>query len=70
MRPRNSSAAARRLRSEAELAAQHDQDGFVAAMATRIREAVGELAESMEQAAPPDQLYLGLDRWRSKQPAT
>jgi glyoxylase-like metal-dependent hydrolase (beta-lactamase superfamily II) len=54
------------LHAEAELAAQHDQDGFVAAMAARIREGVGELAESMEQAAPPDQLFLGLDRWRRK----
>jgi glyoxylase-like metal-dependent hydrolase (beta-lactamase superfamily II) len=54
------------LHAEAELAAQHDQDGFVAAMGARIREGVADLAESMEQAAPPDQLYLGLDRWLRK----
>jgi glyoxylase-like metal-dependent hydrolase (beta-lactamase superfamily II) len=57
------------LHTEAELAARHDQDGFVAALAARIREGVGELAESMEQAAPPDQLYLGLDRWQRKRAA-
>jgi glyoxylase-like metal-dependent hydrolase (beta-lactamase superfamily II) len=54
------------LHAEADLAGQHDLDGFVAALEARIREGVGELAESMMQAAPPDQLYLGLDRWRSK----
>ena len=54
------------LHSEAELAAEHDLDGFVAAIEARIREGLGADAESMIQAAPPDQLYLGLDRWRKK----
>ena len=55
------------LHSEADLAAAHDLDGFVAAIEARIREGVGADAESMIQAAPPDQLYQGLDRWRRKQ---
>jgi glyoxylase-like metal-dependent hydrolase (beta-lactamase superfamily II) len=54
------------LHAQAQLAAEHDQDGFVAAIEARIREAVPDLADSMAQAAPPDQLFLGLDRWRSK----
>jgi len=55
------------LHSEADLAAAHDLDGFVAAIEARIREAAGADADSMIQAAPPDQLYQGLDRWRRKQ---
>jgi glyoxylase-like metal-dependent hydrolase (beta-lactamase superfamily II) len=54
------------LHAEAALAEQHDQDGFVAAMEARVREGVGDLAESMLQATPPDQAYLGLDRWLTK----
>jgi glyoxylase-like metal-dependent hydrolase (beta-lactamase superfamily II) len=54
------------LHAEAGLVAEHDLDGFVAAIEARVREGAGKLAESMIQAAPPDQLYQGLDRWRSK----
>jgi glyoxylase-like metal-dependent hydrolase (beta-lactamase superfamily II) len=54
------------LHAEADLAAEHDLDGFVAAIEARVREAVGADAESMVQAAPPDQLFQGLDRWRKK----
>jgi glyoxylase-like metal-dependent hydrolase (beta-lactamase superfamily II) len=54
------------LHAEADLAAEHDLDGFVAAIEARVREGTGRLAESMMQAAPPDQLYQGLDRWKSK----
>jgi glyoxylase-like metal-dependent hydrolase (beta-lactamase superfamily II) len=57
------------LHTQVELISGHDQDGFVAAIEARIHEAVGGLAESMEQAAPPDQLFLGLDRWRRKRAA-
>jgi hypothetical protein len=57
------------LYTEAELAAQHDLDGFVAAIEARIREGLGADAESMIQAAPPDQLYQGLDRWARKRAA-
>src|SRR5206468_8629794 len=54
------------LHAEADLAAGHDLAGFVAAIEARVREGAGELAEAMLQAAPPDQLYQGLDRWRRK----
>jgi glyoxylase-like metal-dependent hydrolase (beta-lactamase superfamily II) len=54
------------LHAEAELVATHDRDGFVAAIEARIRQGVGPDAESMIQAAPPDQLYQGLDRWQRK----
>jgi glyoxylase-like metal-dependent hydrolase (beta-lactamase superfamily II) len=54
------------LHFEADLAGEHDLDGFVAAIEARIREQTGDLAESMKLAAPPDQLYQGLDRWRRK----
>ena len=57
------------LHAEADLAAEHDLDGFVAAIEARIREGAGADAESMIQAAPPDQIYLGLDRWRAKRAA-
>jgi glyoxylase-like metal-dependent hydrolase (beta-lactamase superfamily II) len=57
------------LHAEAALAAEHDLDGFVAALEARIHEGVGADAESMKLAAPPDQLYQGLDRWRSKRAA-
>jgi glyoxylase-like metal-dependent hydrolase (beta-lactamase superfamily II) len=57
------------LHAEAQLAEEHDLDGFVAAIEARIREGTGADAESMKLAAPPDQLYLGLDRWRSKSAA-
>jgi glyoxylase-like metal-dependent hydrolase (beta-lactamase superfamily II) len=54
------------LHAQADLVAEHDLDGFVAAIEARIREAAGSDAESVRLAAPPDQLYQGLDRWRRK----
>jgi glyoxylase-like metal-dependent hydrolase (beta-lactamase superfamily II) len=54
------------LRWQAELAAEKDQEGFMAALHERIeREAPGDVA-AFEQAAPLDHLFLGLDRWHSK----
>jgi hypothetical protein len=38
-------------------------------MEVRVREGVGDLAESMLQATPPDQAYLGLERWWRKRAA-
>jgi glyoxylase-like metal-dependent hydrolase (beta-lactamase superfamily II) len=56
------------LRWQADLAAQTDQEGFMAALHERIVEgAPGEDVAAVEQAAPPDHLFLGLDRWHSKQ---
>jgi glyoxylase-like metal-dependent hydrolase (beta-lactamase superfamily II) len=57
------------LHEEAALAGEHDLDGFVAALHERLAAEVPDLAGTYEQAAPPDHLYLGLDRWRSKQAA-
>jgi glyoxylase-like metal-dependent hydrolase (beta-lactamase superfamily II) len=59
----------RALREEAELAGRLDVDGFIAAVHERIAVEAPEVLETYEQAAPPDHLYLGLDRWHSKQAA-
>jgi glyoxylase-like metal-dependent hydrolase (beta-lactamase superfamily II) len=57
------------LRWQAGLVADHDLESFKAALHERIAErAPGEVAAA-EQAAPLDHLFLGLDRWRSKQHA-
>jgi glyoxylase-like metal-dependent hydrolase (beta-lactamase superfamily II) len=54
------------LRWQADLAAEHDQEGFMAALHEHIvARAPGEV-EAVEQAAPLDHLFLGLDRWQSK----
>ena len=55
---------------QAQLAHEHDLDGFVAAMRSRVAGQVGEEnVDAYLQAAPPDHLYQGLDRWWSKQGA-
>jgi glyoxylase-like metal-dependent hydrolase (beta-lactamase superfamily II) len=57
-----------RLREEAELAAEHDAEGFTEAIRARIEsETDAETAAAFLQAAPPDHLWLGLDRWRRQQ---
>jgi glyoxylase-like metal-dependent hydrolase (beta-lactamase superfamily II) len=54
------------LRWQADLAAEQDQDGFMAALHERIAGAApGDVAE-FELAAPLDHLFLGLDRWQRK----
>jgi glyoxylase-like metal-dependent hydrolase (beta-lactamase superfamily II) len=54
------------LHWQADLAATHDQAGFEAALHERIAsDAPGEL-DATEQAAPPDHLFLGLERWHRK----
>ena len=57
------------LHEEAELVAEHDQDGLVAEIEARVRASLGDDAESFLQAIPPHHIFLGLDRWRSKQAA-
>jgi D-threo-aldose 1-dehydrogenase len=54
------------LHEEAQLVAEHDQDGLVAAVEARVRAELGDDAESFLQAIPPHHIYLGLDRWRKK----
>lgn len=57
-----------RLRSWGERARELDQRAFCHAIAEEIRAATDpETAESYLQAAPPEQLWLGLDRyWRKR----
>jgi glyoxylase-like metal-dependent hydrolase (beta-lactamase superfamily II) len=55
------------LHEQARLAGEHDLDGFVEAYSRHVHERAGTAADAILQAAPLDQLYQGLDRWRSKQ---
>jgi glyoxylase-like metal-dependent hydrolase (beta-lactamase superfamily II) len=52
-----------------ELAAEHDQAGFEAALRERVGDEAGPDTESQLLAAPPDHLFLGLDRWHRKRAA-
>jgi glyoxylase-like metal-dependent hydrolase (beta-lactamase superfamily II) len=54
------------LHEQARMADGNDVEGFVEAYEKRVREQAAGDAEAILQAAPPDQLYLGLDRWISK----
>jgi glyoxylase-like metal-dependent hydrolase (beta-lactamase superfamily II) len=54
------------LHRQAELAASQDPDAFAAALSEQARAEAGADGDALIQAAPPDQLYLGLDRWRRK----
>ena len=56
------------LRVQGELARDHDEAGFVAGLRARLAENMSPDAQaSFEQAAPPEQLYQGLERyWRKR----
>jgi glyoxylase-like metal-dependent hydrolase (beta-lactamase superfamily II) len=54
------------LRAQAQFAADHDEGGFVEAYSARVREQAGAGADAILQAAPPDQLFLGLQRYLKK----
>ncbi|HEY6780046.1 MAG TPA: MBL fold metallo-hydrolase [Thermoleophilaceae bacterium] len=56
------------LLDSAEAARELDEDGFCARIGERLRAVMDEdSVQSFLQAAPPDQLYKGLDRyWRKK----
>ena len=54
------------LHWQAELAAGGDQAGFEAALHQRIAERAPDEVAAIEQAAPLDHLFLGLDRWHRK----
>jgi glyoxylase-like metal-dependent hydrolase (beta-lactamase superfamily II) len=54
------------LHRQVELAARQDPDAFAAALSEQARAEAGADGDALIQAAPPDQLYLGLDRWRRK----
>jgi glyoxylase-like metal-dependent hydrolase (beta-lactamase superfamily II) len=55
------------LRWQADLAAGHDMEGFMAALHERVVEQAGEEVDAFELAAPLDHLFLGLDRWHRRQ---
>ncbi len=58
-----------RLGRWAELAREHDEAGFIAAIRREIgTTASPQVAEAYTQAAPPEQLYAGLKRyWRKRE---
>ena len=58
----------RRALSEwGDLARELDRDEFVRRLSAAMHEAGDDIGERFEQAAPPDQLYQGLDRyWRKR----
>ena len=60
-----------RLDALAQLARELDMDEFIASVSTVISDEAGpEFLEQYVQAAPPDQLYAGLERyWRKRDPA-
>jgi len=58
------------LHLQATLAAEHDLDGFVAAMRERLSAAAPEEIETYTQAAPLEHIWLGLDRWRATHEST
>lgn len=57
-----------RLAAWGEVARSADQDRFIEVIEAEVRASSGDedTAESYFQAAPPDQLYLGLERYWSK----
>jgi glyoxylase-like metal-dependent hydrolase (beta-lactamase superfamily II) len=54
------------LHRQADLAAAGDPEAFAAALSEQARAEAGAEGEALLQAAPPDQLYLGLERWHRK----
>src|SRR5438552_16224207 len=56
------------LRANAERARPGDRERFLASLEAEIdAEADGDTAERLRQAAPPEQLWLGLERyWRKR----
>jgi glyoxylase-like metal-dependent hydrolase (beta-lactamase superfamily II) len=54
------------LRWQADLAADQDQDGFMAALHERIVAGAPDDVDEIELAAPLDHLFLGLERWHRK----
>jgi glyoxylase-like metal-dependent hydrolase (beta-lactamase superfamily II) len=55
-----------RLREQADRAAEHDVDGFIEAYSTLVHQRAGPAADPILQAAPLDQLFLGLQRYLTK----
>jgi glyoxylase-like metal-dependent hydrolase (beta-lactamase superfamily II) len=64
--PAQLAAARERLHEMAELARDTDVEGFTAALKAQVERGAGETAEAYLQAAPPDMLFFGLERWHRK----
>lgn len=57
-----------RLREWAGLAREVDEETFVERVRAQVREGAGDEADAYVQAAPPEQLYMGLARyWQTRQ---
>jgi glyoxylase-like metal-dependent hydrolase (beta-lactamase superfamily II) len=54
------------LHEAVRLAGAHGQEAFVAGLQQRIDDQTGDLAPAYTLAAPPEHLYLGLERWHRK----
>lgn len=59
-----------RLREAAERARPGDRESFIAAIETELRDLPADAAERLTQAAPPEQLWLGMNRYWSKHGAS
>ena len=57
------------LREHVRLAERTDAEGFVAALRERAHAEAGPAADALLQAAPPELLYLGLERWQDRRKA-
>ena len=55
-----------RLHEQVRLARAHGAEAFAAGVRQRIAEHAPDLEVAYEQAAPPEQLYMGLERWHRK----
>jgi glyoxylase-like metal-dependent hydrolase (beta-lactamase superfamily II) len=58
------------LAQAATIEEEPSQETFVHELQQRVHRLAGEVAEPLLQAAPPDHLYLGLERWRSRRGVT
>jgi glyoxylase-like metal-dependent hydrolase (beta-lactamase superfamily II) len=59
-------AAREALLAQVALVESSDQDGFVSGLRERVRARAADVAEPLLQAAPPEHLFLGLQRWLSR----
>jgi len=55
-----------RLHEEVLLSQRHGREAFVAGLRQRIADQAGDLEPQYEQAAPPEHVFLGLERWQAK----
>jgi glyoxylase-like metal-dependent hydrolase (beta-lactamase superfamily II) len=58
------------LAQAAAIEEEPSQEAFVRDIEQRVRSRAPAVADALLQAAPPDHLYLGLERWRAKRGVT